>query len=707
MVAIFAINILIVTADLPPAMAVLMSDLVVYLLPMALVVGLGIVLSLSTVGVLVEHRFWTLLTVATALVLVAESYWTYYAVAVDHRGPPIDSPIRLVLLAAAGVFLSIGVTVTRYAEEPVMARLGLYVNVLAAMTVLYPAVFLVWIWPSFSSVPERLETAAIAAVYPVLGALVLGVAVVLVVSWKAYHWRVWERLITVSLVVYAVGLCAFPLWYPAFVSSQSLETTWFPWVMGCGFYLMFMAMVYRVTAGADDAVSQRWPVLRLEGAVWTTVFPAAMACAMVVLGGIALSLSGQPQGVPVLVSAILLAVLLGARSWLLELERGYHRKSSVTDHATGAMSRRHLDSRLEQAIADAGGSEMALVVFDIDGFARFEDQDDALAVLVEVAEVLTSVSGENAEVFRLGADQFAVIAKRVGGEQAAAMAEQAIATVRSRILETLGTLVVLCAGVAVHPLHAEERGALLEAAREACRAAKGTLGGEVRIHGAMPPLDDGLGLGRIADSRVRAGRDTVIVLAAAVDARDSVTRNHSAGAAELMGPLCRSLGLPEERVQMAALAALVHDVGKIGIPDSVLQKIGPLTPDERLLIQEHSELGERILAAARLTEILPIARHHHERWDGRGYPDGLEGHDIPIEARALAVCDTFETLIAGRPYRAAQTVEDAIAEVEANAGSQFDPMVAAVFVRMIRRELALGGDGQALSAVLRASRESA
>jgi HD-GYP domain-containing protein (c-di-GMP phosphodiesterase class II) len=143
------------------------------------------------------------------------------------------------------------------------------------------------------------------------------------------------------------------------------------------------------------------------------------------------------------------------------------------------------------------------------------------------------------------------------------------------------------------------------------------------------------------------------------------------------------LDLSAERGQVLDLAAQMHDVGKIGVPDAVLRASGEISDEQRALIEQHSVLGERILAAARLDEILPAVRHHHERWDGTGYPDGLSGNDIPLEARVLTVCDAYESMTAPRSYSQNLTVHEAIAEIERCSGTQFDPNIAAPFCRMI------------------------
>jgi HD-GYP domain-containing protein (c-di-GMP phosphodiesterase class II) len=123
-------------------------------------------------------------------------------------------------------------------------------------------------------------------------------------------------------------------------------------------------------------------------------------------------------------------------------------------------------------------------------------------------------------------------------------------------------------------------------------------------------------------------------------------------------------------------------VGKIGVPDRILHKRGPLTAEEALIVREHSALGERVLRSTKLDEVLPWVRHHHERWDGTGYPDGRRGEDIPIEARILSVCDAYDAMTSERSYREAMSKTAALQEIDLNLGSQFDPVLGELFLRM-------------------------
>jgi putative nucleotidyltransferase with HDIG domain len=172
----------------------------------------------------------------------------------------------------------------------------------------------------------------------------------------------------------------------------------------------------------------------------------------------------------------------------------------------------------------------------------------------------------------------------------------------------------------------------------------------------------------------------VLALARAVDARDSYTADHSERLAGWAENVARRLGCGPDEILDVRWAALLHDIGKIGVPDEILSKPGPLTPDEWRTMRQHPVIGERILLPLeRMRRVATTVRHHQERWDGSGYPDGLRGPAIPLLARVLAVVDTYSAIIDARPYKRARTHDDAVAELQRCAGRMFDPAAVAAF----------------------------
>jgi putative nucleotidyltransferase with HDIG domain len=177
-------------------------------------------------------------------------------------------------------------------------------------------------------------------------------------------------------------------------------------------------------------------------------------------------------------------------------------------------------------------------------------------------------------------------------------------------------------------------------------------------------------------------------LANAMDVRDTPTMDHSTRVAEHCEAIARDMNLDDDLVSELQVAALLHDVGKIGIRDEILLKKGALTPEEREVMRRHTILGYEILAPVPISDGIKLAvRHSHERWDGTGYPDGLAGEEIPIVARILAVADSYQAIVTDRPYRRAVSPLRALEEIQRCAGSQFDPQVVASFLRIMRRRI--------------------
>jgi len=192
---------------------------------------------------------------------------------------------------------------------------------------------------------------------------------------------------------------------------------------------------------------------------------------------------------------------------------------------------------------------------------------------------------------------------------------------------------------------------------------------------------------------------TLQSLALALEAKDRYTAGHSERVCRFSVLLARELGLPEDEVENVKHAALLHDIGKIGMSERILRKEGGLTAAEYAMVQEHPAVGAQILSPVRaFAPCMAGVRHHHERYDGMGYPDGLKGEDIPVTARIILIADTFDSITSDRSYRRARTAEYAVKQLRANAGRQFDPRCVEAFLRLLaqrkiyREEDTPGGD---------------
>lgn len=181
--------------------------------------------------------------------------------------------------------------------------------------------------------------------------------------------------------------------------------------------------------------------------------------------------------------------------------------------------------------------------------------------------------------------------------------------------------------------------------------------------------------------------DTITSLMEVMEAKDSYTRGHTDRVRKIAAMLIRATGASEKEIKDVDYAACLHDIGKIAVPDSIISKPARLTRQEYQVIQQHPSRGEKILQHLHfLDHARMIIRSHHERYDGKGYPDGLAGEEIPLGARVLAIADAFDAMISDRSYRSALTIDQSLAELEAGAGSQFDPRLVQLFTRMVQAE---------------------
>jgi putative nucleotidyltransferase with HDIG domain len=282
-------------------------------------------------------------------------------------------------------------------------------------------------------------------------------------------------------------------------------------------------------------------------------------------------------------------------------------------------------------------------------------------------------------VGRLGGEEFALVLPETSASEAVVAAERLRGEVTRRLSRD-GLVITASFGISMAPDHGMDLESLAHGADRALYAAKRN--GRDRVVLFDPELTAHL----VADDESSVTRrNALITLAESLDLRDSSTARHSQTVADFAALVAERLGFEPEHVERVRLAGMLHDIGKLSMPDSVLHKPGRLTTAERELIQRHPELGARLLEGAGLQEISVWVRCHHERVDGEGYPRGLAGGAIPIESRILSVADAFEAMIAKRPYRDPMTRSEAIAELERNAGTQFDERVVRVFVAAMAR----------------------
>ncbi len=353
------------------------------------------------------------------------------------------------------------------------------------------------------------------------------------------------------------------------------------------------------------------------------------------------------------------------------------------DPLTGLFNHRAFHKRLGDAAEAARWSEqpLAVLILDLNNFRFFNDAhghgagDDVLRRTAEALSSALSAACPEALIARFGGNEFAVLLPGVDDTQAPALIAVLEAAAAGLCYRPPGyeapVPLSFSVGRAALPGDGLSRAALLDAALARLRVAKS--GGEA--DGEADTL-------RRRMARSVGGFTMLDALVAAVDNKDRYTRRHSEDVLTYSLQIARALGLSDSAQHDIEVAALLHDVGKIGVPDHILRKPGRLTAEEFEAVMQHPMMGAVIVGAVPgFEETLDAIRHHHERWDGGGYPFGLRGEEIPFTARLLAVADAFSAMTTDRPYRKGLSVESARHILAEGAGSQWDPACIAAFLR--------------------------
>lgn len=347
---------------------------------------------------------------------------------------------------------------------------------------------------------------------------------------------------------------------------------------------------------------------------------------------------------------------------------------------------------LELERSRRSGRPCALLMGDLDHFKRVNDMlghpagDERLRAF---ARLLDSGKRRIDAAARMGGEEFALLLPETDEHGAYVIAERLRHAVREAFAADQIALTVSF-GVAAYPNHGASGDQLLQAADQALYVAKELGRDRTAIYRAEVTAQMLSAKDRSA-FRAEGYLSAMLVLAEAVDLRDGGPVTHSETVGRYAELMAAELGLDEERVQRVKLAGVLHDIGKVAVPDEVLQKAGPLDSDELEEIQKHCELGSRLLSGAGLEDIAAWVLSSHERPDGKGYPAGLSGKEIPPEARILAVADAYEAMVADRVYRMGIGAERARLELEKGAGTQFDPLVVEAFLNVLERaDRALG-----------------
>ena len=449
------------------------------------------------------------------------------------------------------------------------------------------------------------------------------------------------------------------------------------------------------TLNATDLVREYLPLLSDQGdtlAVFALWRDAAPLLARIE------GARGDVMLVTVAASLFLAAILFGVfraaqkritrqHAQLLEAER--------SDPLTGLLNHGAVVTLLAERVelARGAGGRLGLALIDIDNFRLLNDTHGHEAgdqVLLRVAELVEAETGEGRFVARYGPDEFLLALTDVGVpevETAVDRIRQGLSAVSMQFGESESLPVTVSVGICLFPEHADSVTELLAAGAVAVAEAKASGGDSVRV-------------ARVGDDKgeTSGSFDVLQGLVIAVDTKDRYTKRHSEDVARYAVFLARRLGADPEMLQTIHLAGLLHDVGKIGIPDTLLRKPSKLTAQEFDIFKQHVALGDAIVRDVPDVELVRAGiRHHHERWDGAGYLEGLEGEAIPFLARILAVADAFSAMTTTRPYRRALSVEEALKRLGDGAGTQLQEDMVTAFIEGIETaaDAPLPGEHQA------------
>ncbi|MHB0866806.1 MAG: bifunctional diguanylate cyclase/phosphohydrolase [Thermoleophilia bacterium] len=368
---------------------------------------------------------------------------------------------------------------------------------------------------------------------------------------------------------------------------------------------------------------------------------------------------------------------------------------AVTDFLTGLKNHGVFQDQLEREVARAKRFQqtLSIIMLDLDHFKNVNDKfghQMGDAVLKSVGRILASEVRIMDFSARYGGEEFVIILPETAGVAAVDVAEKLRVKIKEQVAAETGlptTYVGASFGVGDYPRCATDKDGLIAAADSALLFSKRKGRNQVSYFLDLTNTDlSQSDIEELSDRLGGAGLKTISALAEAVNSSDGYSAADSQQITDASRSVAAALGMSEEQTESLILATKLHDIGKVGIPDSILSKKEALSAAEISRVRQHPAIGQRILhEATAVKDVISAILYHHENWDGSGYPEQLKGEDIPVMARAVSIADAFRAMTSNRPYRNALTPQQAIAQLREGAGKQFDPTLVELFIQALER----------------------
>lgn len=611
----------------------------------AVVLGASLIVLARAALLEAERRAWLALGVGLLLWALGQ---TYYSIFLYYASPaPFPSPSDVLFLAFYPATYVALVLLLR-ARVAHLDPLAWVDGVIGALAVAGVAAALIFP-PVLDALGGSPLGVAVSLAYPCFDLVLLGL---LSGAFAASKWRTQGTwlLIAVALLLFAASDVVYLSVLGQSTTALNIASVGWPLA-----FLLLASASWLPEAEAGTTVEQaecrRIAVPLAMGLVGIGLLAAG---SFLSIGAVAVAC-----GVTCLLAVLVrLAITFGQNTRILEITE----TKAVTDALTGLANRRRLMADLEAAVSATPPEAMVLALFDLDGFKAYNDGfghpagDDLLRRLGGALERSVEPYGR---AYRLGGDEFCVLAatRDLSAEAICEAAEGALSERGS------GFSITASWGKVLIPVEVTTSTDALRVADRRMYAKKG----------------------RRADS---ARSQTRGVLLRMLHEREPELERHLDAVAYLAATFGRALGLDAEEQDVLVRASELHDIGKIAVPDELLHKGSDLTPEEWELMRKHPIIGERVLdAAPAMTPVAALVRSTHERWDGGGYPDRLAGKEVPLGARIIFICDAYNAMTEGRPYRAAMSRERALEELRAGSGTQFDPDLVRAFVEKVVPQL--------------------